>query len=151
MVRTLVALALLGLVSCGGRPEVLQVKQFHLREPDAEMGENEVVRSEKLKRLHGAVSLEERRERMGHYFGIRWDGPPGREDEEIRLLFEYQQAATGSETRKMEQVLPGSAKGKTEFHVTGPAYLHGGRVLTWRLTMFRGGEEVATRRSYLWE
>ena len=151
MLRGLVAFGLLGLVSCGGGPEVLEVKQFHLRDPKADLGENEVVRSEKLKRLYGAVSLEERRERMGHYFGIRWNGPPGRESEEVRFVFEFQQAATGSAIKRVEQVLPGTAKGATEFQVTGAAYLHGGRVLAWHLRMFRGGEEVATRRSYLWQ
>ncbi|NNM30562.1 MAG: hypothetical protein HKO57_13665 [Akkermansiaceae bacterium] len=127
------------------------MKQFHLRKTEAGLGEDEVVRAEKLKRLHGAVSLEERQNRMGQYFGVKWDGPPGRESEPVRLVFEFQQAATGSTIRRAEHLLPGTATGKAEFRVIGPAYLKGGRVLAWRLRMFRSGDEVAVKRSYLWE
>jgi hypothetical protein len=138
------------LVSCGGPPEVLAVKQFHLREVEAQSGESEVVRAEKLKRLHGAVSAEQHRDRLGEYFTVRWNGPAGRESEPLRLVFDYQQATTASQVLTMEQKLAGTAKGTAEFHVSGKAYQTGGRVLAWRIRMFRGDDLVETRRSYLW-
>ena len=138
------------IVSCGGTREVLEVKQFHLRNTEPARGENEVVRGEKLKRLHGAVSAAERRDRLGHYYMVRWTGPDGRENEPVRLEFDYQQAATGSTVLHLVRDLPGTAEGTTEFQVTGPAYQTGGRVLAWRLRLFRGGALVETRRSYLW-
>ena len=142
---------LLGLVSCGGPGEVLEVKVFHLKEVDPKTGENEVVRGEQLKRLYGAVSPEERRDRLGQYYTMHWDGPAGRESEPVRLVFEYRQAATGSKILKMEQSYPASARGTGEFHVNGPAYQKGGRVLSWRVRMYRGGDLVDTKRSYMWQ
>ena len=138
------------MVSCGSPPDVLTVKQFHLREVDVSTGENEVVRGEKLKRLHGAVSAEEHRDRLGQYFTVRWNGPVGRESEPVRLVFDYRQAATASRVLTLEHDLAGTAKGTAEFHVAGEAYQKGGRVLAWRLRLFRGGELVETRRSYMW-
>lgn len=144
-------LGALMLVSCGGPREVVAVKQFHLRSVEARPGESEVVRGEKLKRLHGAVSAADRRNRLGEYYTIRWDGPPGRESEPVRLVFDYRQAGSASKVLTMEQELPGTASGTAEFQVTGTAYQEGGRVLSWRLRFFRSGELEETRRSYMWE
>ena len=140
----------LGLVSCGGPREVMEVKEFHLKEVDPKLEASEVVRGEELKRLHGAVTPEERRNRLGHYYSMRWDGPAGRESEPVRMVFEYRQAVTGSKVLHMEQTLPGAARGTAEFHVNGPAYQKGGRVLSWRVRMYRGGDLVDTKRSYMW-
>lgn len=143
-------LGALMLVSCGGPREVLEVKEFHLRSIEMGVNESEVVRGEKLKRLYGAVSAEQRRDRLGEYFTLQWNGPAGREGEPVRLVFDYRQAASASKVLTMEQELPGTASGTAEFHVTGPAYQQGGRVLSWRVRMFRGGDLVETRRSYMW-
>lgn len=142
--------AALGPVSCGGPGEVLEVKEFHLKEVDPDRGESEVVRGDELKRLYGAVTPEERRDRLGQYYSMRWSGPEGREAEPVKLVFEYRQAATGSRILRMEQNFPGTERGNAEFHVNGPAYQRGGRVLAWRLQMFRGEDLVETRRSYMW-
>ena len=149
--RWLAAIGVLGMVSCGGPEEAVRIKQYHLRTIEEPREEVAPLRAESRKRLHGAVSDRERRDRLGHYYAVRWDGPRGREDEPVRLVFEYRQAGTGSEVRRMEVERPGTAKGVAEFRVTGPAYLQGGRVLAWRLEFFRGGELVETHRSYLWD
>lgn len=140
----------LGLVSCGGPREVMAVKEFHLKEVEPKLGESEVVRGEQLKRLYGAVTPAQRRDRLGQYYTMRWHGPAGRESEPVRLVFEYRQAATGSKVLRMEQSYPGTEEGTAEFHVSGPAYQEGGRVLSWRVRMYRGGDLVDTKRSYMW-
>jgi hypothetical protein len=137
-------------VSCGGPQEILEIKEFHLKEVDPALDESEVVRGEELKRLYGAVTPAERRDRLGHYYTMGWNGPAGREREPVRMVFEYRQAATGSKILRMEQSFEGTAKGTAEFHVKGPAYHEGGRVLAWRLSMYRGAELVETKRSYMW-
>ena len=71
--------------------------------------------------------------------------------EPVRIVFEYRQAVSGSKVLTMVQERPGTAKGSVEFHVTGDAYLKGGRVLAWRMRLYRGGDLVDTKRSYLWE
>jgi len=150
-VRWLVALGVLGLVSCGVPEGAVRIKQYHLRAVGDDPAGVAPLRAERRKRLHGAISEAEQRERLGHYYAVRWDGPPGREREAVRLVFDYRQAATGDEVRRLEIERPGTGEGVAEFRVTGPAYLRGGRVLAWRLRFFRGGELVETHRSYLWE
>ena len=69
----------------------------------------------------------------------------------MRVLFQYRQAVTGSKILKIDRSASAGRKGAVEFEVTGAPYLEGGRVLSWHLTLFRGGKAVATRQSYLWE
>jgi hypothetical protein len=150
MLRWICGLAVLGMVSCGGRQEGLEVKAFRLRSAEEVKEENPVVRGERLKRLHGAVSMADRRDRLGDYYTVHWDGPAGREGQEVRIVFDYRQAATGAKVLSMTEERPGAATGTVEFAVTGPAYQKGGRVLAWRIRLYRDGELVDTKRSYLW-
>ena len=108
-------------------------------------------RAEQLNRFHGAVTAEERRNRLGHYYTIEWHGPEGQEEKPIRLVFRYRQAGAGSEIRQLEVSAPAGSKGKTELRITGPAYLEGGRILSWHLSYYRGDRLAETRQSYLWE
>lgn len=148
--RSLAILGALAIASCGS-PKLLEIRQHHLRSVDADTGGIDSIRAEKLMRLHGAVSVEEQRERLGHYYSVHWRGPEGREDEPVRVVFRYRQAASGSKILTMEQRAPGGRKGTFAFQVTGPAYLEGGRILSWHLSFARGSEVVATQQSYLWE
>ena len=139
------------MVSCSGPQPGLDVKVFHLREAGEVKEKNEVVRGEHLKRLYGAVSMEERRERLGLYYTVRWNGPAGREQDPVKIVFDYRQAATGAKILTMTQEQPGTARGSVEFAVTGKAYREGGRVLAWRMRLYRGGDLVDTKYSYLWD
>ena len=129
MLRWICGLGALALVSCGGPDPGLDVKVFHLRDPGEVKEKNEVIRGEQLKRLYGAVSLEERRERLGLYYTVRWNGPAGREQDPVKIVFDYRQAATGAKILTMTEERPGTAQGKVEFAVTGEAYRERGRVL----------------------
>ncbi|MBL47612.1 MAG: hypothetical protein CMP28_01480 [Roseibacillus sp.] len=111
----------------------------------------EALRAEQWYRFHGAVTTEERRNRLGHYYTIEWRGPAELEQEPVRLVFRFRQAASGSEVRRREISAPAGLKGQAELRVIGPGYLKGGRVLSWHLSYFRGDTLVETRQSYLWE
>ena len=143
---------LLLVVSCAGPRPVLHVKQFHLRDVSVSEGaeEAEVVKSEKLKLLYGAVTAEERRGRLGDYYSVSWAGPEGAESEEVRLVFDYRQAATGSQVHTMEEGFPPGRVGTGEFKLNGEDFAERGRVLAWRVRLYRGASLVATKRSYLW-
>lgn len=143
-------LGVCGLVSCGS-PEVLEIREYHLRALDADTGGVDSLQAEKLMRLHGAVSVEEQRQRLGHYYTVRWNGPEGREAEPVRLIFRFRQAATGRAVRRMELEGPAGRQGSVEFQIIGAPYLEGGGVLAWHLSYYRGGDLVATQQSYLWE
>lgn len=109
-----------------------------------------MVAMEKARRLHGAVSMAERRGRLGQYYTMIWQDPAASEEVEIR--FEYQQGASASRIKKMTKKFPASqSSGSGEFAVIGDDYFDNGRVLAWKATLLRGSRTIATQQSYLWQ
>jgi len=148
---TLVAAAL-ALGACTGPQETLVVKSFQLRDQSLTAVDDPMVRMEKGRRLRGAVSMEERRQRLGQYFTVLWSDPAGAGRGEVEVVFEYQQGASASRVKRMSRSFPASeASGNAEFAVIGDDYLKGGKVLAWRASVRRGGRELASRQSYLWK
>jgi hypothetical protein len=66
----LAILAALGLVSCAGSKQVVEVRQYHLRALDADTGGIPPIEAERKMRLQGAVSLEARRQGRGQYYTV---------------------------------------------------------------------------------
>ncbi len=111
-----------------------------------------MVNMEKARRLHGAVSMEERRGRLGQYYTLIWDDRNGVGQGEVELVFQYQQGATASRVKRMvRRYPPATSKGKAEFAIIGDDYFKGGKVLAWKATLQRGGKVIATEQSYLWQ
>lgn len=111
-----------------------------------------MVRMEKGRRLRGAVSMEERRQRLGQYYTILWSDPVGAGQGKVNVVFQYQQGASASRVKHMTKEFPASdAEGIAEFAVVGDDYFKGGKVLAWKATVSRGGRELASQRSYLWQ
>ena len=140
------------LVSCGGgEPEVLRIRQFHLRDTDIADKEAQLVRGEQLYRLHGAVTLEERRSRVGHYYTAHWDAPEVASGN-AKIIFEYQQATTASKVLTSVHKIPaGQSNGSVEFQIIGDAYQKGGSVLAWRARLVEGKRLLDVKQSYLWK
>lgn len=148
----LILLAAFVLGACAGRKDALVVKQFQLRDQVRDLGDEPMVRMEKERRLRGAVSMEERRQRLGQYYTLLWQDPAGVGEGPVEVVFQYQQGATASRVKRMTREFPASAAdGVAEFAVIGDDYFTGGRVLTWKATVFRGGRQLASRQSYLWQ
>jgi len=150
VVKQIPVLALvLFMAACAGQPDNLVVKQFVLRDHGDRPSEEPMIRMEKLRRLHGAVSDEERRQRLGQYFTLVWRDPEGAGSGGVVAVFEYQQG--GSHVKKMTRAFPaGATDGVADFAVIGDDYFINGRVLAWRASVTRGGREIASRQSYLW-
>lgn len=111
-----------------------------------------MVRMEKERHLRGAVSMEERRARLGQYYTLVWDDPEGVGQGNARLLLEYQQGGSGSRVKKMVRDFPASeSHGVAEFAVIGDDYFKNGKVLAWKASLQRGGRTLATKQSYLWQ
>ncbi len=131
-------------------PEPLIVTSHLVRDQVHEgEGRDPMARNEKLRRLHGAVSMEERKNLLGQYYTIRWNdsqtkhGPP-------TITFEYQQG--GSDIKSFRREFPKfETSGTAEFSIIGDNYFNNGRVLAWRATLRRGEQVIATRQSYLWQ
>jgi hypothetical protein len=137
--------------ACVGTTKKLEVKQFHFRDETLVSTDEPMIRMEKLRRLHGAVTAVERRGRLGQYFTLLWNDPDGVGDGEVEVVFQYQQGASASKVKRLSKRFPASdATGKIEFAVIGSDYFTGGKVLTWKATVFRGNREIASRQSYLW-
>lgn len=135
-----------------GAPQPLVVKHYLLRDQTHIGGGDPMARNEKLRRLHGAVSMEQRRNLLGQYHTIRWHDPAGAGTAPATVTFEYQQGATASRVKRKVETFPAEADaGVAEFSVIGDDYFNGGRVLAWRATLRRGDTVVATRQSYLWQ
>ncbi len=139
----------LALAACSGPMEPLTVKQFTLRDQDSGVVDDPMVQNEKLRRLYGAVSIEERKQRLGQYYTVLWNADAGAEKE---IVFRYQQGGSGSRIKEMRRTLPaGQAQGKEEFTVIGDNYFENGRVLAWKIDLTANGETIASKQSYLWE
>ncbi len=152
MKRIYIFLAALCLGACAGRQETLVVKQFQVRDQARDLKDEPMVRMEKERRLHGAVSMAERRQRLGQYYTLVWQDAAGVGHGPVEVVFEYQQGATGSQVKRMTREFPASdAKGITEFSVIGDNYFNSGRVLAWQATVLRNGHELASQRSFLWK
>ncbi len=143
--------AVLSLVSCVGSRDALVVKQFTLRDQLHVTGEEPMIRMEKERRLRGAVSTEERKQRLGQYYTLLWSenkmvGMP------VEAIFEYRQGKSGSKIKTMKKTFPpGETSGKVEFSVVGDGYFEDGKVTSWRATAKRGDVVIGQKRSYLWQ
>jgi hypothetical protein len=145
-------LAVLWLGACAGPPDPLVVKQFQLRDQQRIKENQPMVRMEKERRLHGAISMAERSARLGQYYTLIWNDKAGAGQGEVELVFQYQQGATASRVKRMVRTFPASeTKGTAEFAVIGTDYLQGGKVLAWKASLFRGKREISSRQSYLWQ
>ena len=145
-------LVILCLTGCSATRSSLEVDSFFMRDFSTPESDEPMVRMEKLRRLHGALTAAERNDRLGHYYTMHWSDPAGAGKGEIEIVFEYQQGSTASQIKRQWQHFASSdRRGKAEFRVTGNDYLKGGRVLAWKATLKRGGREIASHHSYLWE
>jgi len=130
----------------------LVVKQFQLRDQTPGASDEPMVKMEKERRLHGAVSMAERRNKLGQYYALLWNDPAGVGRGEVETIFQYQQGASASRVKRMTRSFPSSdSEGTAEFAVIGDDYFKGGRVLAWKATLLRGKRIISTRQSYLWQ
>lgn len=140
------------LSACASSPKPLVVKQFLLRDQVPGRTDDPMVRMEKERRLHGAVSMAERSALLGQYYTLIWSDPTNVGNGEVELVFEYQQGATASRIKRITRSFPASeSHGTVELAVIGEDYTKGGRVLAWKATVSRGKRHIASQQSYLWQ
>ncbi|TAG09455.1 MAG: hypothetical protein EAZ42_06940 [Verrucomicrobia bacterium] len=138
-------------MSCASTEKLL-VKQFTLRNEQTDPKENLMLRMEKQEKLFGAVSMQERKQRLGQYYTMLWNDASGVGTAPVRVVFLYQQAQSTNRIKRMEQTFSAATpSGKAEFAVRGDDYFKRGRVLAWKATLYRGQEELASQQSYLWQ
>jgi hypothetical protein len=150
--KFLAAIALcLAFASCSGTPELLTVKQFTLRDQNSDAVDDPFIQNEKLGLLYGAVSLEERKDRLGQYYKVLWHDPTTAGSNR-EIIFRYQQGGSGSRIKEMRRTIPSElVEGKEEFSIIGDNYFENGRILAWKIDFTVNGKTIASKQSYLWE
>jgi hypothetical protein len=126
-------------IGCAKTTDPLVVKQQTVRDQGMEREDDPMLRHERIRRFHGAVSMEERRQKLGQYYTILWQADAGAKKE---VLFEYQQA---------KSLDASASSGKEEFTVIGDNYFDNGRVMTWKVSLIVDGQTISSKQSYLWE
>jgi hypothetical protein len=143
--------AAMGLGACAAPDNRLTVKQFYVRDQEDDQNIDPMIRAEKNRIFHGAVSMEERRERLGQYYTVLWDDSEGAGSSHT-VLFEFQQGGSGSLIKKRTVSFPAAdSSGKAAFSVIGDDYFKGGKVLAWKISLLRDKEVISTKQSYLWQ
>lgn len=151
MKLTSLAVTSVAMLACSTQePDLLTVRHFHLQSVDLVDDNAEMARGDQLYRLRGAVTMEERRGRLGHYYTVTWKNDQvGAGD--LQVVMDYQQSATASKKLRMAHRIPGEEEsGKVEFKIAGEDYRTGGQVLAWRVQLKRGRAVLAEEKSYLW-
>lgn len=142
-------LALIAFTSCGSKP-TLEVRPVHMRNLELEEVGKPMVRGEQRKLFYGAIGVREKEQRLGHYYVVLWNDDSVGQTGKVEFL--YQQSSTGSKIHRQVQDIDASeTNGRAEFRIIGDDYLKGGRVLAWKCILYRGGVEIASRQSYLWQ
>jgi hypothetical protein len=131
----------------GGR--IGKVKYYHLMPNYTPRSLDPTILFEQQHHLHGAVTQAQIMDRFGHYYTVFWKaddrtGP-------VTVRFEYQQALSGLSKRVQEQVVDDIHRNNvSKFQVTGAEYSKSGRVISWRVSVLRGKEELVSQQSALW-
>lgn len=152
----LIALALLATfsascssVSVGSGGQISKVKYFHLAPGSPVSTIDPAIQFERDYHLFGAVTKAEVTDRFGHYYTIFWK--VNDRTQPVKVRFEYRQANTGLDAKVIEEeVTDVGRSNKSKFQVSGSEYTTAGRVTSWKVTLLRGQEELASQQSYLW-
>jgi hypothetical protein len=119
----ILTIAVLGLliIGCAKNTDPLVVKMQTVRDQNTLSKEDPMVDHEKAVRLYGAVSMQERRQRLGQYYTVLWNADAGVNKE---ISFEYQQGNSdepasrkGEGQSESKVTLRGAAKAAPLFFV----------------------------------
>ncbi len=151
----IIACICLGAIGCSTENQNLCVDKFTLRSIKIENNDAAMVRGDQQKRLYGAVTIEEHKQRIGQYYTLRWNlfnqQKTKTRNRPVQLVFRYKQASTGNKIKTTSKNYPLEIKqGKWAFNNIGHDYTEGGRILAWRADLIHGGQIISTKESYLW-
>ena len=101
--------------------------------------------------LHGAVSQQQRLQRLGQYYFVTWnDANP---EQAATLVMMYRQGKTGSTVLTKSISYPAGRKGGTQnsvFEFIGDEAREKGEILAWKLVLKDNrGKTISERHSYL--
>lgn len=135
----------------GAGATITKVNPYHMPDAFAVIdAADPSLRFERDALLHGAITMDERRERQGDYFTVFWKAEDRTQPVKVRL--EYRQAKTGLTVKSVEQeVTEVHRNNTTKFAFIGNEYVTNGPVTSWRASIVRGKDTLVDYKSYLWE
>lgn len=119
-----------------------------LTELDSEYIEDSMITFQRKRRMFGALTRIEQKQRYGQYFTFFWhsDNPA-----DVTVRLEYRQEKLGSYVQAQEVSYEGvSGTNQTDFNITGDAFENDGPVTSWRALLIEDGRIVALHSSFLW-
>ncbi len=142
-----------GLSACAPtRSELREIADAPLKSTSLPDWESGLLRANASYHLYGVMTGKERVGLLGDYYYVTWyDASP---NQKTRLVFQYQQAATGSQVKEVVMdFAPGREPGERHecFQFTGKERAKLGDILAWRLLLEVDGKVVDSEQSYLWE
>jgi len=137
-------------VPTSGPVTITKVNPFHLNsETQSVSAVDPMLEFEPRHLLHGAVDIQDHKDRYGHYYTVFWKSE-NRAPATVRL--DYRQGATESQILSKEIEVPSpKRKNTTKFQITGDEYSSGGKVTQWKVTILEGETVVAEYKSFLWK
>ena len=138
------------IVSKGPGGQITKVKYYKFQPSQVLNTEDQAILFEYQYHQHGAYTAKDILGRSGHYYSVMWKADDRTQPVTVRL--EYRQAGSGLAVKtKEQQVADVRRKNLTQFEVTGEEFLKDGSVSSWRVSLLRGKEVLASQNSYLWE
>lgn len=128
--------------------QIRKIKRFLFEPSEFEFTASEAAAFERRFYAWGAVDSNETNARRGNYYDIYWRTS---RTADVTVRLEYRQLGLGNTVNAQELYYP-ATKGsrRSQFRVTGDAYLEFGRVSAWRVLLIVEGRIVAFRQSFLW-
>ncbi|MFZ5805978.1 MAG: hypothetical protein ACOY3I_02045 [Verrucomicrobiota bacterium] len=110
---------------------------------------NQALNFERKYFNYGAVTQEQKKNKMGYYYIVSWKNHGPATD--LILRFDYRQAKTKDLVHTLE-IPYTQVEGfhKATFSISGDAYERFGPVKSWRVSVVRNGAIVAKEQSYIW-
>lgn len=139
--------------SCAQKPTaILDVREVPLKQIQRPADNTGMHRIQSNYLLYGAVSREDRKNRLGQYYFVTWqDSDP---EKELSLVMQYRQGKSGSKILSKSVHYPSgrSAGEKTPvFEFIGDEVKNHGKVLSWRIQLQDAkGTTISSRQSFLW-
>ncbi len=143
--------AMAGLSACATHGDaVSKVKIQHLKPELRPQSGDPAIEFEYKRLLHGALTADEVKNRAGNYYSVYWQVADRSQPVTVRL--EYRQTATGPKILSIEVPVDKIGRSNTtEFQITGEAFKVGGSVVSWRASVVRGKDIIASRKSAMWD
>lgn len=129
---------------------ITKVNPYHLQPGVAPQTEEKMIDFEYRRKIYGAVTSKDYRDRYGNYYTIYWSAD--NQDQPVTVRLQYRQAVTGPKIFVVEKVVDIPHRtNSTNFEIIGDDYSDRGAVTQWKASIVQDGAVVDEFKSFLWQ